>query len=153
MHQAFGRVVEQVPLIATVDRGAVLPPADAPVSSLTASLCGAVRRGTNAVATVREDADSHRIPIIGWAYLRNSATQTTEGQDRLNSPDYAAHTAVEAGADAGKVNCPDSTVTQGDRAPRGRRYTDGESLQFTAAVTAEVPDILTGHPTATGGLV
>ena len=144
-------VAGQVPLILKLNGRTELPPSDAPLSPLTASVRDAVRLGADAVGytlyvgsarqvedfaqfrAVREDAQTYGMPIIVWAYPRGSSVQAAGGQDSFYAVDYAARTAAELGADVVKVNFPDPTATTGVKPPYDGRYT---TVQALAAVMA-----------------
>jgi class I fructose-bisphosphate aldolase len=152
----------EVPLILKLNGRTELPPADAPLSPLNASVRDAVRLGADAVGytlyvgsprqgedfaqfrAVREDAEAYGIPIVVWAYPRGSAVQAAGGQDSFYAVDYAARTAAELGADIVKVNFPDPTATHGVKAPYDRSYTTSQALAAVVASAGRALVVFSG---------
>lgn len=136
----------EVPLVLKLNGRTELPPADAPLSPLNASVQDAVRLGADAVGytlyvgssrqdddfaqfrTVRTDAAAYGMPVIVWAYPRGSAVQAAGGQDSFYAVDYAARVAAELGADVVKVNFPDPTLNAGLKAPYDRQFSTQQAV-------------------------
>jgi class I fructose-bisphosphate aldolase len=114
----------EVPLILKLNGKTDIPPDEAALSPLHATVADAVRLGADAVGytlyvgtpaaeadfaqyrQVREDAARLGMPLIVWAYPRGSAIEAKGGKDSFYAVDYAARTASELGADMVKVNFP-----------------------------------------------
>ncbi len=152
----------EVPLILKLNGRTELPSDDAPLSPLNASVRDAVRLGADAVGytlyvgsarqaedfaqfrAVREDAESHGMPIVVWAYPRGSAVQAAGGQDSFYAVDYAARTAAELGADVVKVNFPDPRATTGATPPYDRQYTTPQALAAVVASAGRALVVFSG---------
>jgi class I fructose-bisphosphate aldolase len=118
----------EVPLVLKLNGKTDIPPDDAPLSPVNASVEDAVRLGADAVGytlyvgtpaqpadfaalrTVREDAHRFGLPLIVWAYPRGPAIEAKGGKSSFYAVDYAARTASELGADIVKVNFPQPTL-------------------------------------------
>ncbi len=155
-------VAGQVPLILKLNGRTELPPADAPLSPLNASVRDAVRLGADAVGytlyvgsarqdedfaqfrQVREEAQTYGMPIIVWAYPRGSAVQAAGGQDSFYAVDYAARTAAELGADVVKVNFPEPTATTGVKPPYDEPYTISQALAAVIASAGRALVVFSG---------
>jgi fructose-bisphosphate aldolase, class I len=114
----------EVPLVLKLNGKTDIPPDDAALSPLQASVADAVRLGADAVGytlyvgspaqeqdfaqyqQVRRDAQLLGMPLIVWAYPRGSAIAGKGGKDSFYAVDYAARVASELGADLVKVNFP-----------------------------------------------
>lgn len=152
----------EVPLVLKLNGKTELPPADAPLSPLTASVQDAVRLGADAVGytlyvgsprqaedfaqfrAVRADAEAHGMPIIVWAYPRGSAVQAAGGPDSFYAVDYAARTAAELGADIVKVNFPDPTATHGVKAPYDREFSTQQAVHAVVASAGRALVVFSG---------
>jgi class I fructose-bisphosphate aldolase len=152
----------EVPLVLKLNGRTELPPADAPLSPLNASVQDAVRLGADAVGytlyvgstrqvedfaqfrTVREDAEAYGMPVIVWAYPRGSAVVAAGGQDSFYAVDYAARAAAELGADVIKVNFPDPDATQGVKAPYDRKYSTQRAVDAVVASAGRALVIFSG---------
>ena len=120
----FWEYAGEVPLVLKLNGKTDIPPDDAALSSLHATVEDAVRLGADAVGytlyvgspaydqdfatlrSVRQDASRLGVPLIVWSYPRGSAVATKGGTDSFYEVDYAARTAAEVGADVVKVNFP-----------------------------------------------
>lgn len=125
----------EVPLILKLNGKTDIPPDDAALSPLHATVADAVRLGADAVGytlyvgtsaaeadfaqyrQVREDARRLGMPLVVWAYPRGSAIEAKGGRDSFYAVDYAARTASELGADVVKVNFPHPEKRSGVPAP------------------------------------
>ncbi|GIJ48147.1 fructose-bisphosphate aldolase [Virgisporangium aliadipatigenens] len=114
----------EVPLLLKLNGKTDIPPDDAALSPLHASVAEAVRLGADAVGytmyvgtraqeqdfaqyrQVREDAHRYGMPLVVWAYPRGDAIEAKGGKNSFYAVDYAARTASELGADVVKVNFP-----------------------------------------------
>ncbi|MFR9802346.1 class I fructose-bisphosphate aldolase [Pseudonocardia sp. RS010] len=114
----------EVPLVLKLNGKTDIPPDDAALSPLHASVEDAVRLGADAVGytlyvgtpsaeadyaqlrRVRTDADRLGMPLIVWAYPRGWVVAEKGGKDSFYQVDYAARVASELGADVVKVNFP-----------------------------------------------
>ncbi|MGZ4640077.1 MAG: class I fructose-bisphosphate aldolase [Actinomycetes bacterium] len=120
----FWEYAGEVPLVLKLNGKTDIPPDDAALSSVHASVEEAVRLGADAVGytlyvgspaydedfrqyrMVRQEATRLGMPLIVWAYPRGSAIAAKGGNDSFYAVDYAARTASELGADVVKVNFP-----------------------------------------------
>ncbi|HEX7188035.1 MAG TPA: fructose-bisphosphate aldolase [Actinomycetes bacterium] len=120
----FWEYAGEVPLVLKLNGKTDIPPDDAALSSLHATVEDAVRLGADAVGytlyvgspaydrdfatlrTVRQDAARLGMPLVVWSYPRGSAVVAKGGTDSFYAVDYAARTAAEVGADVVKVNFP-----------------------------------------------
>ncbi|MCY0877839.1 MAG: fructose-bisphosphate aldolase [Firmicutes bacterium] len=138
----------QVPLILKLNGKTEIPPDDAPLSPLVATVRDAVRLGADAVGytlyigsprqdedfsqfrRVREEAEALGMPIIVWAYPRGSAIESKGGKDTVFAVAYAARTAQELGADVIKLNIPTIDPERLAKAPKAyqRPWTEDEAL-------------------------
>lgn len=136
----------EVPLVLKLNGRTDVPPADAPVSPLQASVEDAVRLGADAVGytlyvgtaateadyaqlrRVRADADRFGMPLIVWAYPRGWAVDEKGGRDSFYEVDYAARVASELGADMVKVNFPDPDKHTGVPAKYRHPMTSQEAI-------------------------
>jgi class I fructose-bisphosphate aldolase len=114
----------EIPLILKLNGKTDIPPDDAALSPVHASVEDAVRLGADAVGytlyvgspaqetdfaqyrTIRADAQRLGMPLVVWAYPRGSAIVAKGGKDSFYAVDYAARVASELGADVVKVNFP-----------------------------------------------
>jgi class I fructose-bisphosphate aldolase len=114
----------EVPLVLKLNGKTDIPPDDAALSPVHATVADAVRLGADAVGytmyvgtpaaeqdfaqfhRVRADAQRLGMPLIVWAYPRGSAIAAKGGKNSFYAVDYAARTASELGADVVKVNFP-----------------------------------------------
>ncbi|MGZ4590115.1 MAG: class I fructose-bisphosphate aldolase [Actinomycetes bacterium] len=120
----FWEYAGEVPLVLKLNGKTDIPPDDAALSSVHASVEEAVRLGADAVGytlyvgspaydedfrqyrMVRQEATRLGMPLIVWAYPRGSAIAAKGGNDSFYAVDYAARTASELGADVVKLNFP-----------------------------------------------
>jgi len=120
----FWEYAGEVPLVLKLNGKTDIPPDEAALSSLHATVEDAVRLGADAVGytlyvgspaydrdfatlrTVRQDAARLGMPLVVWSYPRGSAVVAKGGTDSFYEVDYAARTAAEVGADVVKVNFP-----------------------------------------------
>ncbi len=114
----------EIPLILKLNGKTDIPPDDAALSPVHATVADAVRLGADAVGytmyvgtpaaeadfaqfrLVRQEAGRFGMPLVVWAYPRGSAIEAKGGKDSFYAVDYAARTASELGADVVKVNFP-----------------------------------------------
>ena len=115
----------EIPLILKLNGKTEIPSDAEPLSPLTATVADAVRLGADAVGytlyvgspaqaadfaqyrQVREEAARLGMPLIAWAYPRDSAFAASGGgADSFYAVDYAARVASELGADMVKVKFP-----------------------------------------------
>jgi class I fructose-bisphosphate aldolase len=114
----------EVPLVLKLNGKTDIPPDDAALSPVQASVEDAVRLGADAVGytlyvgtpaaeadyaqlrRIRADAQRLGMPLVVWAYPRGSAVAAKGGKDSFYAVDYAARVASELGADVVKVNFP-----------------------------------------------
>lgn len=127
----FWEYAGEVPLVLKLNGKTDIPPDDAALSSLHATVEDAVRLGADAVGYtlyvgspaydqdfstlrgVRAEAERLGMPLIVWSYPRGSAVAAKGGSDSFYVVDYAARTAAEVGADMVKVNFPHPEKQQG----------------------------------------
>lgn len=120
----YSEFAGQIPLILKLNGKTEIPPDNAPLSPLNASVEDAVRLGAHAVGytlyvgslrqdedfmqfqSVREEALRYGMPIVVWAYPRGEAIEAKGGKDSVYAIDYAARVAQELGADVIKLNVP-----------------------------------------------
>ncbi|MHA1882493.1 MAG: class I fructose-bisphosphate aldolase [Candidatus Thorarchaeota archaeon] len=127
----------KVPIVLKINGKTRIPPANQPVSPMTASVEDAVRIGADAIGytlyvgspgqyddfnqfrQVKRDADRYGMPVIMWAYPRGEAIDKKGGKDSVFAVDYAARVACELGADVVKLNVPvdDPTKRSQERPP------------------------------------
>ena len=131
----YGDYAGQIPLIVKLNGKTDLPPADAPLSPVHATVEDAVRLGASAVGytlyvgsalqnadfeqlrKIRADAVQFGMPLIVWSYPRGAAVDAKGGPTSFYAVDYAARIASELGADMVKVNFPDPSKTTGVKPP------------------------------------
>jgi class I fructose-bisphosphate aldolase len=147
-----------------------LPPSDALLSPLNASVGNAVRPGAEAVGytldvgsrqaedsaqfrTVPADAQGFGMPIIFWAYAPGSAVAAAGGHDSHDAVDYEAWVAAELGADIVKVNFPDPTATSGVKAPYDREVSTQRALDSVVASAGRALMVFSGGEKATDDAV
>jgi fructose-bisphosphate aldolase, class I len=136
----------EVPLVLKLNGKTDIPPDDAALSPLHASVEDAVRLGADAVGytmyvgtpaqdtdfaqyrQVREDARRLGMPLVVWAYPRGSAIAGKGGKDSFYAVDYAARTASELGADVVKVNFPHPEKRTGVKAPYDGDFTSQQAI-------------------------
>lgn len=146
----FWEYAGEVPLIVKLNGKTDIPPAEAPLSPVNASVADAVRLGADAVGytlyvgsaaepadfaqlrQVREDAQRYGMPLIVWSYPRGSAIDAKGGKDSFYAVDYAARVASELGADVVKVNFPDPAKRANVKPEYDREVSTQEAV--TAAV-------------------
>ncbi|WP_116948495.1 class I fructose-bisphosphate aldolase [Jiangella endophytica] len=125
----------EIPLILKLNGKTDIPPDDAALSPVHATVQDAVRLGADAVGytmyvgtpaqerdfaqyhVVRAEAERLGMPLIVWAYPRGSAIEAKGGKDSFYAVDYAARTASELGADIVKVNFPHPEKRTGVKPP------------------------------------
>jgi class I fructose-bisphosphate aldolase len=130
----------EVPLILKLNGKTEIPPDDAALSPINATVQEAVRLGADAVGytlyvgspaqeadfaqylEVRQAAQQWGMPLIVWAYPRGSAIRAQGGQDTFYAVDYAARVASELGADVVKVNFPHPEKRADVRKPYDEQY-------------------------------
>ncbi len=152
----------EVPLVLKLNGRTELPPADAPLSPLNATVADAVRLGADAVGytlyvgssrqeedfgqfrQVREEAEALGMPVIVWAYPRGSAVEAAGGQDSLYAIDYAARTAAELGADIVKINFPDPGATSGVPSPYDQHFTTEQALDHVVTSAGRAMVVVSG---------
>lgn len=128
----YRRWAEKIPLILKINGRTNIPPGDAPLSPLDASVEDALRLGAVAVGytcyvgsprqdedfrqfmEVRQEARRVGMPVIMWAYPRGEFVEGYGGRNSLAAVAYAARVACELGAHIVKVNFPGP--------PKGGRY-------------------------------
>lgn len=126
----------RIPLVLKVNGKTNIPPADEPVSPLTATVEDAVRLGADAIGytlyvgsprqdqdfrqflEVRREAERFGMPVIVWAYPRGKYVEEKGGRDSLYAVEYAARVAAELGADLIKVNVPEFVPEKMARLPK-----------------------------------
>lgn len=126
----------RVPLVLKINGKTNIPPADEPISPLTATVEDAVRLGADAVGytlyvgsprqdedfkqflEVRREAERFGMPVIVWAYPRGRYVEEKGGRDSLYAIEYAARVAAELGADFIKVNVPEFIPEKMARSPK-----------------------------------
>jgi len=136
----------EVPLVLKLNGKTELPPGDAPLSPLNATVEDAVRLGADAVGYtvyvgsarqdedftqfrgVRQDCERYGMPLIVWAYPRGSAVDARGGRDSLYAVDYATRVAAEIGADVVKVNFPDPSARTGVPSAYDRALEPAEAI-------------------------
>lgn len=136
----------EVPLLLKLNGKTEIPPDDAALSPLHASVEDAVRLGADAVGytlyvgtpaaeqdfaqyrQVRSDAERLGMPLVVWAYPRGSAIEGKGGRDSFYAVDYAARTASELGADVVKVNFPHPEKTDGVKPPYDGTFTPEQAI-------------------------
>ncbi|MHB1612266.1 MAG: class I fructose-bisphosphate aldolase [Sulfobacillus sp.] len=139
----------KIPLILKLNGKTEVPPDEAPLSPLNATVEDAVRLGADAVGytlyvgserqdedfeqfrTVREDAVRFGMPIVVWSYPRGSAIESKGGKDTIYAVDYAARVAQELGADVIKLNVPKIDPAKLAKAPKAyqREWTVESALR------------------------
>jgi len=140
----------KVPLILKLNGKTEIPPDNAPLSSLIATVEDAVRLGADAVGytlyvgsaqqerdfaqfrQVREDADRYGMPIIIWAYPRGEFIEAKGGKDSFYAIDYAARVAAELGTDVVKINVPKINPEKDAKSPKeyaSQVFTQEQALQ------------------------
>lgn len=143
----FWEYAGEVPLVLKLNGRTEIPPDDAPLSPLNATVADAVRLGADAVGytlyvgsarqdedfaqfrTVRTDAERLGMPVIVWAYPRGAAVERTGGRNSFYAVDYAARVAAELGADIVKVNFPDPSQRRGVPAEYDRELTREQAAE------------------------
>ena len=136
----------EVPLVLKLNGKTDIPPDDAPLSPVNASVEEAVRLGADAVGytlyvgtpaqeadftalrSVREDAARFGMPLIVWAYPRGPAIEAKGGKTSFYAVDYAARTASELGADIVKVNFPQPSLRGAVKAEYDREFTSQQAI-------------------------
>jgi len=136
----------EVPLVLKLNGKTDIPPDDAALSPVHATVSDAVRLGADAVGytlyvgtpaaeqdfaqyrQIREDAGRLGMPLIVWAYPRGSAIEAKGGKDSFYAVDYAARVASEVGADVVKVNFPHPENRDGVKEPYRGDFTQQEAI-------------------------
>ena len=136
----------EVPLVLKLNGKTDIPPDDAALSPVNATVSDAVRLGADAVGytlyvgtpaaeqdfaqyrQVREDAGRLGMPLIVWAYPRGSAIEAKGGKDSFYAVDYAARVASELGADIVKVNFPHPEKRDGVKEPYRGDFTQQQAI-------------------------
>ena len=136
----------EIPLILKLNGKTELPPEEAPLSPVNATVEEAVRLGADAVGytlyvgsarqdedfaqfrQVRLDCERLGMPLVVWAYPRGSAVDAHGGRDSFYAVDYAARAAAELGADVVKVNFPDPSARSGVPAGYDRDVSPAEAM-------------------------
>jgi fructose-bisphosphate aldolase, class I len=152
----------RIPLLLKLNGKTELPPDDAPISPLNATVEDAVRLGADAVGYtlyvgsprqdedfvqlrgVREDAERYGLPLVIWAYPRGSAVQAKGGRDSFYAIDYATRVAAELGADMVKVNWPNPSARKGIPAAYDREFTEKQALDAVMASAGRSLVLLSG---------
>lgn len=167
----YPQVAGEVPLILKLNGKTEIPPDDAPISPLTASVTDAVRLGADAIGytlyvgsarqdrdftefrQVRQDAERAGMPLVVWAYPRGAAVQAVGGKDSFYAIDYAARAASELGADIVKVNVPDPTKRTGVPAPYDREIGTQQAVDAVVTSAGHALTLLSGGERAEDGPV
>ena len=136
----------EVPLVLKLNGKTDIPPDDAALSPVHATVSDAVRLGADAVGytlyvgtpaaeqdfaqyrQIREDAGRLGMPLIVWAYPRGSAIEAKGGKDSFYAVDYAARVASELGADVVKVNFPHPEKQDGVKEPYRGDFTQRQAI-------------------------
>jgi class I fructose-bisphosphate aldolase len=136
----------EVPLVLKLNGKTDIPPDDAALSPVHATVSDAVRLGADAVGytlyvgtpaaeqdfaqyrQIREDAGRLGMPLIVWAYPRGSAIEAKGGKDSFYAVDYAARVASELGADVVKVNFPHPEKRDGVKQPYRGDFTQQQAI-------------------------
>lgn len=136
----------ELPLVLKLNGKTDIPPDDAALSPVHASVADAVRLGADAVGytlyvgtpaqeqdfaqyrQVRADAERLGMPLIVWAYPRGAAIETKGGKDSFYAVDYAARVASELGADVVKVNFPHPEKQAGAPEQYGGSFTTQQAI-------------------------
>jgi len=136
----------EVPLVLKLNGKTDIPPDDAALSPVHATVSDAVRLGADAVGytlyvgtpaaeqdfaqyrQIREDAGRLGMPLIVWAYPRGSAIEAKGGKDSFYAVDYAARVVSEVGADVVKVNFPHPEKRDGVKEPYRGDFTQQEAI-------------------------
>jgi class I fructose-bisphosphate aldolase len=142
----FWEFAGEVPLVLKLNGKTDIPPDDAALSPVHATVEEAVRLGADAVGytlyvgtpaqeadfsalrTVREDAARYGMPLIVWAYPRGSAIEAKGGKTSFYAVDYAARVASELGADIVKVNFPQPGLREAVKPEYDREFSSQEAI-------------------------
>lgn len=161
----------QIPLILKLNGKTEIPPDEAPLSPVTASVEDAVRLGAEAVGytlyigstrqdedfaqfrRIREKADRYGMPVVVWAYPRGSAMEARGGKDTIYAVDYAARVAQELGADVIKLNVPKIDPDKLTLAPKvyQREWTEESALEQVIRSAGNSLVIFAGGAKSEGG--
>lgn len=165
----FPQVAGEIPLILKLNGKTEIPPDEAPLSPLTASVSDAVRIGADAVGytlyvgsprqdvdftefrQVRQDCERAGMPLMVWAYPRGAAVTEAGGKDSFWAVDYAARVASELGADLVKVNYPDPQGLPEAPAPYDTDRTPQEALEAVVGSAGRALTLLSGGARAEDG--
>jgi fructose-bisphosphate aldolase, class I len=152
----------RIPLLLKLNGKTELPPDDAPISPLNATVEDAVRLGADAVGYtlyvgsprqdedfvqlrgVREESERYGLPLVIWAYPRGSAVKAKGGRDSFYAIDYATRVAAELGADMVKVNWPNASARDGVPAAYDREFTEKQALDAVMASAGRSLVLLSG---------
>jgi fructose-bisphosphate aldolase, class I len=136
----------EVPLVLKLNGKTEIPPDDAALSPVHATVSDAVRLGADAVGytlyvgtpaagqdfaqyhQIREEAGRLGMPLIVWAYPRGSAIEGKGGKDSFYAVDYAARVASETGADVVKVNFPRPEKQAGVKEPYRAEFSPQQAI-------------------------
>jgi fructose-bisphosphate aldolase, class I len=136
----------EIPLVLKLNGKTDIPPSDAPLSPVNATVEDAVRLGADAVGytlyvgspaqerdfeqyrQVRDDAHRFGMPLIVWSYPRGEAIDAKGGKDSFYAVDYAARTASELGADVVKVNFPHPDKHDGAAGAYRREFSSQQAI-------------------------
>jgi fructose-bisphosphate aldolase, class I len=136
----------EVPLVLKLNGKTDIPPDDAALSPVHATVSDAVRLGADAVGytlyvgtpaagqdfaqyqQIREEAGRLGMPLIVWAYPRGSAIEGKGGKDSFYAVDYAARVASETGADVVKVNFPCPEKQAGVKEPYRAEFSPQQAI-------------------------
>jgi len=136
----------EVPLVLKLNGKTDIPPDDAALSPVHATVSDAVRLGADAVGytlyvgtpaagpdfaqyhQIREEAGRLGMPLIVWAYPRGSAIEGKGGKDSFYAVDYAARVASETGADVVKVNFPRPEKQAGVKEPYRAEFSPQQAI-------------------------
>ncbi len=160
--QFYWEYAGEVPLVLKLNGKTEIPPDEAPLSPVNATVADAVRLGADAVGytlyvgsarqdedfaqfrQVRTDAERLGMPVIVWAYPRGAAVERAGGKGSLYAVDYAARVAAELGADVVKVNFPDPARRSGVPAEYDRVFTPQQAAECVVASAGRSLVLLSG---------
>ena len=155
----------EVPLILKLNGKTDIPPGDAPLSPVLASVEDACRLGAEAVgytmyigsarqdedfrqfAEVRVEAEALGMPVIIWAYPRGEAMEQKGGRDSQYAVEYGARVAAEVGADMVKVNFPKPYSDRDLESPKPYdelRLEPAEQIRRVIEAASGVPVLISG---------
>ncbi len=158
---------KDVPLVLKLNGKTDIPAADKALSPLNATVKEAKLMGADAVGftlyvgtprqwedfytlmKVRQDCETHGLPLIVWAYPRGKYVEEKGGAGSLCMVAYAARVANELGADIAKINAP----KKGNYDPNGKyaaytelekNLTEQEMLQWAVAAAGNTGVLISG---------